>query len=294
MQKMKKKSKIAIVELGTMITMFLCYAIALVFLIGNERKYTLLFFVLHGVLTMVCLYIFQIGYEKMFLDEKEAFLKSIEEENTQKESLILELQKEKQQLEDRIKELIGDVDEIRQKNDALLDEIAKKEQEGGNLAQDESMLLPVDEQVKEVDLLLVIKKVYDIFEQACRESMIRLELATSFEKVILKCDERYLIAMLSNIIDNAMKYMNCSGSLVITISDVGEEGIFIVCKDNGEGLNAQEVSNIFDLNYQGSNRKNGNGLGLAQVKAIVKHYKGTVHAKSDVGKGMAIYIQFPV
>ena len=51
---------------------------------------------------------------------------------------------------------------------------------------------------------------------------------------------------------------------------------------------------IFELNYQGSNRKSGNGLGLAQVKAVVEHYNGTVYAKSSVGEGMAIYIQFPV
>ena len=57
---------------------------------------------------------------------------------------------------------------------------------------------------------------------------------------------------------------------------------------------SKEVSYIFDLNYQGANRKSGNGLGLAQVKAIVEHYKGTVYAKSEVNEGMAIYIQFPV
>lgn len=291
---MRKKSKISIVELVTVIIMILCYEMALFLLTENEKNYALLFFVLHGILTMVCLYIFQIGYEKMLLDEKEVLLNRIGEDISQKEQLLVELQDEKKKLEERIKELTSEVDHIRQENDTLLDEIAKKEQESGKYVQDNSMLLPVNEQVRDVDLLLVIKKVFDVFEQTCRDNGIRLELATSFEQVKLRCDERYLIAMLNNIVDNAIKYMNRNGSLVITISDVGEQGVFIVCKDNGEGLDAQESAYIFDLNYQGSNRKSGNGLGLAQVKAIVEHYNGTVYVKSKPGQGMGIYIQFPV
>ena len=40
-------------------------------------------------------------------------------------------------------------------------------------------------------------------------------------------------------------------------------------------------------------RISGNGLGLAQARAIVEYYGGTIYAKSDSGKGMAIYIQLP-
>lgn len=64
-------------------------------------------------------------------------------------------------------------------------------------------------------------------------------------------------------------------------------------KDNGAGLPAQETTHIFELNYQGSNRISGNGLGLAQAKAIVEYYGGTIYAKSSAGCGMAIYIQLP-
>lgn len=57
------------------------------------------------------------------------------------------------------------------------------------------------------------------------------------------------------------------------------------------------VTNIYskfaELNFQGSNRLSGNGLGLAQARAIVEYYGGTIYAKSTQGGGMGIYIQLP-
>ena len=86
--------------------------------------------------------------------------------------------------------------------------------------------------------------------------------------------------------------MNRAGSLVITISNLGDD-IFIVLKDNGNGLPENETAHIFELNYQGSNRISGNGLGLTQAKAIVDYYGGTIYAKSTPGRGMGIYVQLP-
>ena len=101
-----------------------------------------------------------------------------------------------------------------------------------------------------------------------------------------------LLIMFRNIIDNSIKYMQTAGVLVITISAV-EDDIFIVLKDTGKGLPENETKHIFELNYQGSNRISGNGLGLTQAKAIVEHYGGTIYARSPAGGGMGIYIQLP-
>ena len=86
--------------------------------------------------------------------------------------------------------------------------------------------------------------------------------------------------------------MHRNGNLVITVSNIGDD-LFIVLKDNGEGLPSSETAHIFELNYQGSNRVSGNGLGLTQAKAIVEYYGGTIYAKSNSGNGMGIYIQLP-
>ena len=59
-------------------------------------------------------------------------------------------------------------------------------------------------------------------------------------------------------------------------------------------LNEEETTHIFELNFQGSNRVSGNGLGLTQSKMIVEAFGSTIYAKSSPENGMAIYIQLPV
>jgi signal transduction histidine kinase len=87
--------------------------------------------------------------------------------------------------------------------------------------------------------------------------------------------------------------MSKEGTLQITISRIEQE-LFIVMKDNGEGLAPDETEHIFELNFQGTNRISGNGLGLAQARAIVEYYGGMIYARSSVGSGMGIYIQLPI
>ncbi len=119
-----------------------------------------------------------------------------------------------------------------------------------------------------------------------------INISSATDTLLVKADPNRLIVLFRNIIDNSIKYMKKAGSLVITISTIGDD-IFIVLKDTGEGLPEEETKHIFELNFQGSNRISGNGLGLAQAKAIVEYYGGTIYARSTQGKGMGIYIQLP-
>ena len=125
-----------------------------------------------------------------------------------------------------------------------------------------------------------------------RRSGIQLLLSSASDTLMVRADASYIHILFKNIIDNSIKYMHRNGNLVITVSNIGDD-LFIVLKDNGEGLPSNETAHIFELNYQGSNRVSGNGLGLTQAKAIVEYYGGTIYAKSNSGNGMGIYIQLP-
>lgn len=99
-----------------------------------------------------------------------------------------------------------------------------------------------------------------------------------------------------NVIDNMLKFcssgMDTHGTIYIRITDLDGDSL-IIFKNEGEGIPDHEVSRIFDLNYQGSNRKCGNGLGLAQVNALVSDYGGRTWAKSSRNTGFTLYIQLP-
>ena len=157
----------------------------------------------------------------------------------------------------------------------------------------ESLLPPDDEDpAVTVDIIDVARQaIADLHDQA-REAGLVINISSASDKLMVHAGRKRLLIMFRNIIDNSIKYMQTAGSLVITISAI-EDDIFIVLKDTGKGLPENETKHIFELNFQGSNRISGNGLGLTQAKAIVEHYGGTIYARSPEGSGMGIYIQLP-
>lgn len=144
----------------------------------------------------------------------------------------------------------------------------------------------------EVDIVNVTSEIMEEFDGFASKMDVVIRMVAAKNEVMVMADKNRLRIMLRNIMDNSLKYMNKAGVLVITISEV-DDYVFIVCKDDGMGLAEEETEHIFELNFQGSNRISGNGLGLAQAKAIVDYYKGDIYAKSNKGGGMAIYIKLP-
>lgn len=101
-----------------------------------------------------------------------------------------------------------------------------------------------------------------------------------------------LTIICDNALDNIIKFSPPSESICIRITELDSESL-IIFKNTGDGLSVDEVGKVFDLNYMGSNRKSGNGLGLAQIRAIVDDFGGHVWAKSSKGTGFALYVQLP-
>lgn len=160
-----------------------------------------------------------------------------------------------------------------------------------------SSLLPVmDEDYspgEAVDIIKLAEETICELEPFAESAGLTVRISAAVRPLYIKASPSRIRILFRNIIDNSIKYMNRSGILVITISTVGDD-IFIVLKDTGKGLSPEETTHIFELNYQGSNRISGNGLGLTQAKAIVEAYGGTIYAKSTLNKGMGIYIQIPM
>ena len=143
-----------------------------------------------------------------------------------------------------------------------------------------------------VNIIAVANQAKNSLLNEAKAANLHITVSSAVDTLLVTADQGRLMTLFRNIIDNSIKYMKRAGSLVITISTIGDD-IFIVLKDTGEGLPNEETKYIFELNYQGSNRISGNGLGLAQARAIVEYYGGTIYAKSTVGNGMGIYIQIP-
>lgn len=109
-------------------------------------------------------------------------------------------------------------------------------------------------------------------------------------------DEVYLSNLISNIIDNAIKYSK--EELKLIISTYTENNNFIIkFSDNGLGISKEHLSKIFDKFYRvpTGNRHDvkGFGIGLNYVKLIAKLHKAKVKVESELNIGTTFIIIFP-
>lgn len=102
----------------------------------------------------------------------------------------------------------------------------------------------------------------------------------SFDECLLKGDQNRLIEVLQNIMENAIKYGD-GRSVRITFEDE-EDCKLIHIENSGNELKDEELSNLFDSFYRGSNSHGvkGNGLGLYICKTLMQKMDGEVYAKS--------------
>ncbi len=202
---------------------------------------------------------------------------ALESENMELSDELTILRNERESLNKELTDTKSDLDRQRDKvKDASISILPI-------IKQDNPKLLEI------ADVALGLVKRYN---ETAQDLGIRIQITNPDKALLVKADQTMIEMLFSNIIDNALKYMGKSGVFQITISDI-EDDLFIVAKDNGEGLDPEETKHIFELNYQGSNRSGGNGLGLAQTRAIVEYYGGTIYARSSKGNGMGIYIHLP-
>ncbi|MCQ2496563.1 MAG: HAMP domain-containing histidine kinase [Lachnospiraceae bacterium] len=143
-----------------------------------------------------------------------------------------------------------------------------------------------------IDLVEMTRETINDMRRYAEQANVRINLLSTSEQISFKANRDLMKIMLKNIIDNSIKYMLRAGNIQITLSDTGDD-IFIILKDDGMGIGSNELPHIFEINFQGTNRVSGNGLGLTQAKDIVNAYYGEIFAKSTPGGGMGIYIQLP-
>ena len=135
------------------------------------------------------------------------------------------------------------------------------------------------------------------FQQAAiqRRIALRLSMETGPEIEVFGDKER-LRGVLSNLIDNAIKY-NREGGEVLVSTELVEGKVRIIVADTGAGIAEEHLTRIFERFYRidkdRSREVGGTGLGLAIVKHIVDAHGSKVEVRSEVGKGTTFIIDLP-
>ncbi len=105
--------------------------------------------------------------------------------------------------------------------------------------------------------------------------------------------------VLTNILDNALRYTPEEGRVDISIKQISDKAE-ITIQDSGEGVSPEDAAHLFDRFYRADASRTrdsdagGSGLGLAIAKSIVEMHKGKIWAESKKGNGLKVIIQLPV
>ena len=145
-----------------------------------------------------------------------------------------------------------------------------------------------------VELHDVVQDVCDSLNAKAAAQGVVLENKVDPE-VMVYADARRLEQMLTNLIDNAIKFSREHGSVVIS-HEPGERDRILV-RDNGDGIPAQHLERLFERFYRvdraRSREMGGTGLGLAIVKHLALLHGGEVTVSSELGKGSTFTIHLP-
>jgi len=108
-------------------------------------------------------------------------------------------------------------------------------------------------------------------------------------------DPHRLAQMLTNLIDNAVKFNRQNGSVIVRYESGKCDRIFV--EDNGEGIPAHHLDRLFERFYRvdraRSRELGGTGLGLAIVKHLARAHGGEVSVESRFGEGTVFTIELP-
>lgn len=121
------------------------------------------------------------------------------------------------------------------------------------------------------------------------------------QSLILKCekdieyyhDRKWVSEAISNIVKNAIEHTENNGKIEINLYETPIT-ITISIKDNGEGIEKEELKKIFNRFYKGETSINPTsiGIGLCLSKSIIKAHNGDITVESYLGKGSTFYITF--
>jgi signal transduction histidine kinase len=144
-----------------------------------------------------------------------------------------------------------------------------------------------------IDIPGLIGYACELFEPIAQEKGV--QITTSLEDITIRSNKNMLQRLVTNLLENAIKYNRPNGTVSITAAKQGDR-VLIQFEDTGIGINEEEISEIFKRFYRGSTARSepGSGLGLSLAKAIVHRLGGRIQVDSALNKGSVFTIVFPI
>ena len=143
----------------------------------------------------------------------------------------------------------------------------------------------------------LIREAVDVVRPIAEKSSIQLETETVQDGAVVWCDVESVSQVLSNLLDNAIKYTPSNGTITVGARPAGRF-VELYVRDTGAGIPPEDLPRLFERFYRvdkaRSRELGGTGLGLSIVKHLVALHNGTVRVESRVNMGSTFYFTLPV
>ncbi len=139
-----------------------------------------------------------------------------------------------------------------------------------------------------LDIEPVMRRAASLFRERADAKRISMSVEVAEDVPFVEADRRALEHVLTNLVDNAVKYCG-EGATVRLTAHNSNKSVVVSVVDTGPGIDTRHLSRLFERFYRvdaGRSREvGGTGLGLSIVKHLVEAMGGTIHVQSTPGKG---------
>jgi len=145
-----------------------------------------------------------------------------------------------------------------------------------------------------VDLSELIQTIVRNFESDFKNKGVELKITNN--KCIVSVDRDKISQVIINLLSNALKYTSDGGIVEIKVME-SDKDVAVIVRDNGSGIEEEDLPYIFERFYRADRSRNrntgGSGIGLTIVKSLVEAHKGKIEVKSEPGKGTEFTVTLP-
>ncbi|OIQ35518.1 MAG: two-component sensor histidine kinase [Bacteroidetes bacterium MedPE-SWsnd-G1] len=145
-------------------------------------------------------------------------------------------------------------------------------------------------EIEPFNIVELIEGIMELLEIRSKPRGIKIVFDKKYDvPVLVYGDKKRIEQVLTNLIVNSLKYGKLNGTTTLSIEPNGYKKVLVKVTDNGEGIQKEHLSRLFERFYRvdqsRSREQGGSGLGLSIVKHIIEAHDETILVKSEFGKG---------
>ena len=140
------------------------------------------------------------------------------------------------------------------------------------------------------NIIELVQNAFDLLEMKAEKKEISLVFDRDYQdSIMVNADRERIQQVLTNLVDNSIKYGKQSGTTEVAINQLSEVRCLVRITDNGEGIEQEHMGRLFERFYRvdksGSRAVGGSGLGLAIVKHLIEAHDEKIYVESQFGVG---------